>query len=173
MGPGHKRRMITLALRVALGAVWLYAAYTQLRDSWLLFAMSIDSYRLLPEWAVLAVARTLPWIELTLGILLVTGLALRYASIVSAAILAVFFGAMVSAYSRGLAIDCGCFGPGDALSWRTLLRDGTLLTAAVALAFLLQAPLIIPPNLFFIHSTYQTQHSTPINLQRLTLNSNP
>jgi uncharacterized membrane protein YphA (DoxX/SURF4 family) len=130
------RRIAVLALRLALGGVWLYAAYTKLKDSWLLFAMSIDSYHLLPEWGVLTVARTLPWIELALGILLVGGLLLRYASIVSAAILTVFFCAMVSAYARGLAIDCGCFGPGDALSWKTLVRDGTLLTAAVALALL-------------------------------------
>ena len=123
-------------LRIALGAVWLYAAYTKLRQPWLIFAMSIDSYRLLPEWAVLSIARTLPWIELALGILLLAGLLLRYVSIAGAAILAIFFGAMISAYARGLGIDCGCFGPGDALSWKTLLRDGTLLSAAVLLAFL-------------------------------------
>jgi len=136
MGPWSVRRIVVLVLRVALGGVWLYAAYTKLRQPWLLFAMSIDAYHLLPEWAVLTVARILPWTELVIGILLVGGLLVRYASILGAAILAVFFGAMISAYSRGLAIDCGCFGPGDALSAWTLLRDGTLLTAALALAWL-------------------------------------
>jgi uncharacterized membrane protein YphA (DoxX/SURF4 family) len=136
MGPFNIRRIIVLVLRIALGGVWLYAAYTKLRQPWMLFAMSIDSYHLLPEWAVLTVARMLPWTELAIGLLLVAGLVVQYASIVSAAILAVFFGAMTSAYARGLAIDCGCFGPGDALSKWTLLRDGTLLTAAIALAFL-------------------------------------
>jgi len=136
MGSFNKRRIIVILLRLALGGVWLYAAYTKLKQPWLIFAMSIDSYHLLPEWAVLAVARTLPWLELAIGLLLVCGLLLRYASIASAAILAVFFGAMTSAYFRGLAIDCGCFGPGDALSGWTLLRDGTLLSAAVLLAVL-------------------------------------
>jgi uncharacterized membrane protein YphA (DoxX/SURF4 family) len=130
------RRWLVIVLRVVLGGVWLYAAYTKLRQPWLIFAMSIDGYKLLPEWAVLAVARTLPWIELAVGLLVVTGLALRYASVLGAAILAVFFIAMISAYARGLAIDCGCFGPGDALSKWTLLRDGTLLTAAAVLAWL-------------------------------------
>jgi hypothetical protein len=55
---------VTLALRLLLGAVFVYAAYTKLRQSWLLFALSIDSYQLLPEWAVYAVARTLPAAEL-------------------------------------------------------------------------------------------------------------
>ena len=60
---------MTLARRLLLGAVFIYAAYTKLRQSWLLFALSIDSYQMLPEWAVLAVARTLPWFELALGVL--------------------------------------------------------------------------------------------------------
>ena len=128
--------MLILILRILLGGMWLYAAYTKLRQEWVVFAMSIASYQLLPEWAVLAVARTLPWIELAIGILLIGGVILRYASTAGAAILAIFFAAMISAYARGLAIDCGCFGPGDALSKWTILRDATLLSAAVVLAWL-------------------------------------
>jgi uncharacterized membrane protein YphA (DoxX/SURF4 family) len=130
----NRRRMLALILRIVLGCVWLYAAYAKFRESWLVFAMSIDAYRMLPQWAVLAVARSLPWIELAIGILLVAGLALRYVSIAGAAILSVFFCVMAVARSRGLGIDCGCFGPGDTLSGWTLLRDGTLLAAAITLA---------------------------------------
>jgi hypothetical protein len=43
------------------------------------------------------------------------------------------FGLMLHAYLQGLHIDCGCFGPGEALGVKTLLRDGGLLAA---LAFL-------------------------------------
>jgi uncharacterized membrane protein YphA (DoxX/SURF4 family) len=127
---------ITLALRLLLGAVFVYAAYTKLRQSWLLFALSIDSYQLLAEWAVYAVARTLPAAELALGILLIAGVWLRYLSIVAAAILSLFFSVMVVSYFRGAGIDCGCFGVGEPLSVRTLLRDGVLLAAALALAVL-------------------------------------
>ena len=123
-----------LALRLLLGAVFVYAAYTKLRQSWLLFALSIDSYQLLPEWAVFALARTLPLFELALGVLLIAGVWQRHLSIVAAAILGVFFGAMVMSYFRGAAIDCGCFGVGEPLSLKTLARDGVLLAAAVALA---------------------------------------
>ena len=124
---------IMLALRVLLGAVFVYAAYTKLRQSWLLFALSIDSYQLLPEWAVFALARTLPWLELALGIALIAGVWLRYLSIAAAGILAMFFTVMVVAYFRGAGIDCGCFGVGEPLSARTLLRDGALLAAALVL----------------------------------------
>ena len=120
-------------LRLLLGAVFIYAAYTKLRQGWLLFALSIDSYQMLPEWAVFTVARTLPWLELTLGIVLIAGLWLRYVSIVAAAILGLFFTVMLVQYFRGAGIDCGCFGVGEALSAKTLVRDGALLAAAIAL----------------------------------------
>jgi len=126
-------RRVTLVLRLLLGAVFIYAAYTKLRQSWLLFALSIDSYQLLPEWAVFLLARTLPALELVLGVLLIAGVWLRYLSIVAAAILGLFFSVMVVSYFRGAGIDCGCFGVGEPLSAKTLLRDGVLLTAAVVL----------------------------------------
>jgi uncharacterized membrane protein YphA (DoxX/SURF4 family) len=120
-------------LRLVLGAVFIYAAYTKLRQSWLLFALSIDSYQLLPEWAVLTLARTLPWLELALGLLLIAGVWLRYLSIAAAGILGLFFAVMVVGYIRGAGIDCGCFGVGEPLSIKTLARDGVLLLAAGAL----------------------------------------
>ncbi|MSO56980.1 MAG: DoxX family membrane protein [Acidobacteria bacterium] len=125
---------ITLALRLLLGAVFAYAAYTKLRQSWLLFALSIDSYQLLPEWAVLSLARTLPWFELFLGVMLIAGAWLRYVSVTAAVMLGVFFSIMLATYSKGVGIDCGCFGVGEALSGKTIARDGALLAIAVALA---------------------------------------
>ena len=127
---------LALVLRLVLGAVFVYAAYTKLRQSWLLFALSIDSYQLLPQWAVLTLARTLPWMELALGVLLVAGAWLRYTSIVASTILALFFTVMVYQYAIGAGIDCGCFGVGEALSWKTLVRDGVLLAGAIALVWL-------------------------------------
>ena len=127
-------RRVTLALRLLIGGVFVYAAYTKLRQSWLLFALSIDSYQMLPEWAVFALARTLPIFELVLGLLLIGGVWLRYLSVVATAILALFFSVMVVSYFRGAGIDCGCFGVGEPLSAKTLLRDGALLAAAMTLA---------------------------------------
>ena len=127
---------LRLLLRLLLGAMFVYAAYTKLRQSWLLFALSIDSYQLLPEWGVLALARTLPWLELGLGVLLVTGFWLRRVSIAATALLGGFFAVMVVSYVRGAGIDCGCFGTGEALSMKTLARDGALVVAGGALVAL-------------------------------------
>jgi uncharacterized membrane protein YphA (DoxX/SURF4 family) len=130
------RKYAVLLLRLLLGAVFVYAAYTKLRDPWAVFAMSIDSYKLLPEWGVIAVARTLPWFEMLLGVILIIGIALRYTSIAGAALLGFFFVLMAISYARGLQIDCGCFGPGEALGPKTLVRDGTLVMLAIVLAVL-------------------------------------
>jgi putative oxidoreductase len=127
---------IRLTLRLLLGGVFVYAAYTKLRQSWLLFALSIDSYQLLPEWGVLALARMLPWFELALGVLLLAGVWLRSTSVMATGILGLFFGVMVVGYLRGGGIDCGCFGVGEALSAKTLARDGLLLAGALTLAWL-------------------------------------
>src|ERR1035438_8850015 len=66
--------VLALILRVALGAIFVYAAWIKLREPWALFAMAIDSYQVLPVWAVEVVARALPWFELLLGVLLIAGL---------------------------------------------------------------------------------------------------
>ena len=128
-------RGVVLALRVALGAVFVYAAWTKLRQPWELFAMSIDAYKVLPFWAVRVVARTLPWAELLIGLALMAGRWLRVSAAAASLLLLVFFGLMVRTYGKGMAIDCGCFGLGDPISPRTLLRDGWLLAVSLFLTW--------------------------------------
>jgi uncharacterized membrane protein YphA (DoxX/SURF4 family) len=123
--------ILALILRVALGVIFLYAAWVKLREPWAMFAMAIDSYQVLPAWAVELVARALPWFELLLGVLLVAGVWRHVSATAASLLLAVFFGLMVRAMAKGMEIDCGCFGPGDRLSWVTLLRDGALLASSV------------------------------------------
>ena len=113
------RRYLAIVLRLLLGGVLLYAAYTKLRDPWEVFAMSIAAYGLLPEWAVLVAARTLPWLEVALGGLVIGGYALRYTSLAITGLLGTFLAIMLFSFARGLGIDCGCFGPGEALGPRT------------------------------------------------------
>lgn len=133
-------RRLAVFLRVALGVVFVYAAYVKLFQftdgrlhllPWQLFAMAVDSYQLLPQTAVEILARTLPWFELALGLLLIAGRWLRLASAAASLLLAVFLSLMVRAYFKGQEISCGCFGPGEIISWKTLLRDGSLLAASL------------------------------------------
>ena len=122
--------------RLVLGAVFVYAAYTKLRESFLLFAMAIDAYQLLPQQAVLFIAHVLPWFELALGIALIAGLWPRITGSSATLLLGVFFTAMVHAYqpdAKEGQISCGCFGLGEPISARTLARDGALLALSISL----------------------------------------
>lgn len=123
-------------MRIGLGAVFIYSAWTKLRDPWALFGMAIDSYHALPAWAVEWVARSLPWVELAIGVLLVIGRGMRIASVAASVLLLVFFGLMVRAFAKGMEINCGCFGPGEIISKMTLLRDGTMLAGSLLLTAL-------------------------------------
>jgi uncharacterized membrane protein YphA (DoxX/SURF4 family) len=124
--------------RGLLAVVFLYAAWTKLAQPWEIFALSIDSYGLLPEWAVILVARVLPWLELGLGLALIVGFQLVAVSAFVSLLLVGFMGAMLRAWWLDLGIDCGCFGIGQAVSPGTLLRDGalTLLSLAVTVGAL-------------------------------------
>jgi putative oxidoreductase len=131
-------RWTTLVLRVVLGGIFVYAAWAKLRLPWQLFAMSIDSYQLLPTPLVELLARTLPWFELALGLVLIAGWWLRITSTMISALLLVFFSLIVRAALKGQEISCGCFGPGETISWKTMLRDGSMLAGSLfvtAMAF--------------------------------------
>jgi putative oxidoreductase len=129
--PSKPLRWTLLALRVIVGAVFVYAGYLKLREPWALFAMGIDSYHLIPFQLLEPLARTLPVAEVALGLWLMVGFWLPIPSTAVSLLLLVFFCAMVHAKLAGQKIDCGCFGPGDPISKWTLLRDGSLLAASL------------------------------------------
>ena len=132
-------RWAAFVLRLALGAIFIYAAWVKLSAPWQLFAMSIDSYQLLPTGMVEILARTLPWFELALGLVLIPGWGLRFSSAMVSLLLLVFFSLIVRAAIKGQEISCGCFGPGETISWKTMLRDGSMLAGSLfvtALAWL-------------------------------------
>jgi uncharacterized membrane protein YphA (DoxX/SURF4 family) len=142
-------RILLLVGRVVLGSIFLISAYTKLHfnGSWhfgdyhFLFAMAVDSYNMLPLWAVEIVARVLPILEAVLGAFLVSGVGLRWFSSITTALILVFIGAMTRALILHIQIKCGCFGNDDPLTIWTLLRDSSFLVLALAVtigAFLLK-----------------------------------
>jgi hypothetical protein len=81
--------------RVLLGLILVFGAYAKLhfngawhfRDYYFFLAAAIGSYRILPLGAVEWLARVLPWVELTLGTLLIAGVGARWVSLVTSALL--------------------------------------------------------------------------------------
>lgn len=119
-------RILAILSRLALAAIFVYAAWVKLKAPWFVFAASIDSYRLLPSGAVVFLAKTLPWFELLLGLLLIIGFRVKWVAVVCGLLLGGFWLSMLNAYLKGMDIDCGCFGPGERISIYTLLRDSLM-----------------------------------------------
>ena len=126
--------------RIVLAGIFLAAAFGKLKPlagmpwtvasvktSLAMFAMGVDSYQILPPWAVSPVAHFLPFFEIVLAIWLLSGLALRVSSLLSTLAICLFIYAMFSAWRRGLTINCGCFGQGGApIGPKDMMRDGLL-----------------------------------------------
>jgi uncharacterized membrane protein YphA (DoxX/SURF4 family) len=133
-------RVLLAIGRIALAVVFLVAAYTKLHfngawhfgDYHFFFAMAIDSYNMLPLWAVEIMARALPILEAALGALLISRVGLRWTAAFTSALLLVFIGAMTRALILHIQIKCGCFGNDEPLTIWTLLRDSTLLVLSLA-----------------------------------------
>ena len=87
-------------------------------------------------WAIIAFLASA-----ALGLLLLAGFATRVAAIIAGLVMIAFVIGISSAWARGLAIDCGCFGGGGAVDPAEvdyvlpLLRDAGLVLCAAYLAW--------------------------------------
>lgn len=108
----RKNEILIKIFRIILGIVFLYSAYSKLKNP-LVFSESIYNYQILgmvlSAWAAVLV----PVLEGIVGVGLITGLWLRESLILTAALYMVFDLMILQAMIRGLDIDCGCFSPGD------------------------------------------------------------
>jgi uncharacterized membrane protein YphA (DoxX/SURF4 family) len=99
---------------------------------------TVTAFQLVPDGLIRPFAYALPAFELVLGVLLVLGLGTRLLGVAYAALMVMFLFGIVSAWARGLSIECGCFGntgaevadpvPGYV---RDIVRDVLLLLGAL------------------------------------------
>jgi len=119
--------------RVALGALFIWAAVTKLPDM-AAFAQDVANYRVIPAALVPLLAAAVVGIELLAGIALVTGVMERSAAAVLAVLLGAFTVLLTQALLRGIDLRCGCFGGDERASWWTVVRDLVMLATAIAVA---------------------------------------
>jgi uncharacterized membrane protein YphA (DoxX/SURF4 family) len=140
--PFNFRRVFLLVGRMALAAIFIYAGAVKLLGLAIhprptvglalsYFALQVDSYQLLPPWAVQFVAHTLPLAEIAIGLMLLLGWLLPIWSTLVTLLVAGLFASVVRAYALGLQINCGCFAKPEPLTGMTVLRDGALLLLAL------------------------------------------
>jgi len=102
------RPWLTVRVQIGLGAIFVVAAIPKIVDP-PSFAHMIYNYRLVPGFAVNALALVMPWVELLAGLALILGAWPREAAGLAGLLLLVFIGAIGFNLVRGHAVDCGCF----------------------------------------------------------------
>jgi uncharacterized membrane protein YphA (DoxX/SURF4 family) len=102
-------KYLLLLFRIIVGFVFIYAGILKISDP-AGFSDAINNYDLLPLSFVNFFAITLPWIEVVTGLFLLFGISVKENSLVISVMLLVFILAIVISLSRGLNIECGCFG---------------------------------------------------------------
>jgi hypothetical protein len=131
---------ITLICRLVLGGVLIAAGVLKignLQKS----AMAVRAYELLPISLANFLGYSLPWVEIGIGLLLVTGALVRFAGLVGAITMLAFIIAISQAWARGLSIDCGCFGGGGTIDpsqtkyLSEIIRDIGLMALGIYLYF--------------------------------------
>jgi len=129
---------VTLAARILLGVVLLLAGYLKAKSP-AQAQMAVRAYKLLPISIANIFGLALPWLEIGAGVLLIVGIAVRYAALFGGLLMLLFVGAISQAWARGLSIDCGCFGGGGQVAaghtkyLQEILRDLGLTLSAVFL----------------------------------------
>ncbi len=102
---------IGVSARLLLGGLFAVSGVIKLIEPPENFMTAIHAYDLLPVWMERPLAESLPWVEMTSGLLLLLGLLTRISLAVVALQLLVFTAALGSTLLRGISLeDCGCFG---------------------------------------------------------------
>lgn len=124
------KRLILIGVQLGIAGIFLVAAFPKILDA-KNFAGDILAYDLV-GWSVAKwIAIWLPWMEAVAGVLILVGVWVRPAAVVVAGLSAVFAVVKISALTRGLQIDCGCFGYSDPLTGVDVLLDVLLIAAAI------------------------------------------
>jgi putative oxidoreductase len=146
--PLNFRRVVIWIGRLLLGGIFVYAGYAKLTYPnhnlwpWFMlkfsvaanlstFAFQVESYKVLGSAGSSLVAHTLPYVEMVLGLLLLSGWKFRIWAAMVSAILVGFLTLVTRAYLLHMDINCGCFGTPEPLTIMTVMRDGALVALAV------------------------------------------
>lgn len=138
--------VMQLLLSMGLALIFLTSAVPKLRHP-KGFILAVLEYRILPSRLSWWYARLLPPLELLLALLLLSGTAVRLATVVVSLLLLSFMIAVGINVARGRNLDCHCFGKARrrTIGWGLLLQDGALLGVAIVLAVITRSWIALEP----------------------------
>jgi len=95
-------------IRLVMGTIFIYASYSKILDP-VSFSSNIHNYGVTIIYIENLISLILPWIELFVGIGLISGLKYEASVDISIYMVILFIFLITQAYLRGKSIDCGCF----------------------------------------------------------------
>lgn len=150
---GRMHRWTGLLARLIVGGVWVYAGLLKLPHPEASVS-AVRAYQLLSPGVAEVVGHVLPMLEIVIGLCLICGLLTRASGVVSALLQIAFVIGIGSVWSRGIEIDCGCFGGGGSKVGATsdypweIARDSALLAASLLIASVRRTRLALDSVLF-------------------------
>lgn len=128
---GQIRNFLSKIPSWVVGIVFVQSALSKIYSPYS-FLTIIYGYEIVTPTQGLFIAHTLPWLELTLGMLLLSQSFLRMAWLLATTMLAVFVVARLTVISAGLSIPCGCYGINeDIVNWQNTSVTIALLIVSV------------------------------------------
>ncbi len=138
---------VSLALRIPVAVYFIVAAVAKI-EAPEGFLINIRAYELVPAQIAPAMAYTLPWLELMCAGLLILGVWVFEARLLTLAMLAMFIVAVSSALARGLNIECGCTGDeSDPVGAGVIIRNSAMAAALLLDWAMLKAAFRLKPAL--------------------------
>lgn len=132
------RQIIRSVATTALGLTFLVASIMKLRDP-VAFADTVHRFQLTPRPLSIAIAYFLPWLEIWVALALVSRRWRAAGLHLIAAMSLGFAFVLASAWSRGLNVNCGCFGNSSGAPDYPWLLARALVLAITAIALLVPA----------------------------------
>lgn len=124
-------RLLLMVLRIALGGLFIFAAYAKWEDPQK-FVFAVKGFKILPDHLAVLMTYAIPWMEAIAGVLLIIGLWTRSAAAIIALLLIGFITGIISVLVRGLDVKCTCFGAYDpfckgSVGWCNIIQNTILL----------------------------------------------
>ena len=131
-----ENKYLLLLSRLIIGFIFVYAGMEKISDPEG-FARAINNYKLIPFSLINIAALILPWIEVTLGLLLIFGITVKENAFIASTLLGIFIIAITVSLVRGLNIDCGCFGTvsGSKIGIQKLIENFLLILLALYIIY--------------------------------------
>lgn len=136
---GYLMKALSFLIRIAVGGTFVYAGISKLAFPGE-FLKIVQNYGVLPSLLVKPLATVLPWAELLLGILLITGLLVKPVSLLLISLLLAFIVVMIIKSTPGNLDNCGFFLFSSWLASQSpstlILKNVLLITSCLYLLFL-------------------------------------